>query len=47
MLDPVLEKRFIRQARGLVLQLGDKEVKTLRICTCGMLLHISRPSYFR
>lgn len=25
-LDPVLEKRFIRQARGLTLQLNDKEV---------------------
>lgn len=28
-LDPVLEKRFIRQARGLTLQLNDKEVHKL------------------
>ena len=26
MLDPVLEKRYIQQKRGLVLLLGDKEV---------------------
>ncbi len=26
-LDPLLEKRFIKQAGGLVLRLGDREVK--------------------
>lgn len=27
LLDPVLEKRYIKQAQGNVLQLGDKEVR--------------------
>lgn len=35
-LDPVLEKRFIRQARGLTLQLNDKEV------TCQLQLPSSQ-----
>ena len=29
MLDPVLEKRYIKQKRGVVLLLGDKEVCTV------------------
>ena len=29
MFDPVLEKRYIKQKRGLVLLLGDKEVCTI------------------
>lgn len=37
MLDPVLEKRYIQQKRGLVLLLGDKEV-----CTT-LCRHISTP----
>ncbi len=34
-LDPALEKRFIRQARGLTLQLNDKEVTCkLQVSSC-------------
>ena len=32
MLDPVLEKRYIQQKRGLVLLLGDKEVCIIVTC---------------
>ena len=31
-LDPVLERRVIRQARGLILQLADKEARALPCC---------------
>ena len=33
-LDPVLEKRFIKQAGGLVLRLGDKEVSPCSFLLC-------------
>ena len=36
-LDPVLERRVIRQARGLTLQLADKEARR----TLPLLLHCS------
>lgn len=36
-LDPILERRVIRQARGLTLQLADKEARR----TLPLLLHCS------
>ena len=46
-LDPLLEKRFLKQAGGLVLRLGDREVTLCSPTPCCLLLpKLSRSAIF-